>query len=209
MEVINMDLLVKNFLTSMQGPCSPPVLPQLALEIMVNPPSPGDASYEVFTQVRRTLQNIIKYLFLRVCTVWTHKMLRLSSNLIHHNWVWNILSGLNIICRLLRNEWNMSKIWVWFFFYTYLCFLTSLLYSLKEILQKVETLTQNAQRACEFLNGVPGMSCQQAMGGVFLYPRLHLPAEIIQEAKVSLKQTKKVKYVTKTSIGPAFHTFLF
>uniref|UniRef100_A0A3B5L6V5 alanine transaminase n=1 Tax=Xiphophorus couchianus TaxID=32473 RepID=A0A3B5L6V5_9TELE len=97
MEVINMDLLVKNFLTSMQGPCSPPVLPQLALEIMVNPPSPGDASYEVFTQ-------------------------------------------------------------------------------------KVETLTQNAQRACEFLNGVPGMSCQQAMG---LYPCLHLPAEIIQEAKRS------------------------
>ncbi|XP_032429209.1 alanine aminotransferase 2-like [Xiphophorus hellerii] len=104
MEVINMDLLVKNFLTSMQGPCSPPVLPQLALEIMVNPPSPGDASYEVFTQ---------------------------------------------------------------------------------EILQKVETLTQNTQRACEFLNGVSGMSCQQAMGGVFLYPRLHLPAEIIQEAKRS------------------------
>uniref|UniRef100_A0A3B3TIK8 alanine transaminase n=1 Tax=Poecilia latipinna TaxID=48699 RepID=A0A3B3TIK8_9TELE len=100
MEVINMDLLVKNFLTSMQGPSSPPVLPQLALEIMVNPPSPGDASYEVFTQ-------------------------------------------------------------------------------------KVETLAQNAQRACEFLNGIPGMSCQPAMGGVFLYPRLHLPAEIIQEAQRS------------------------
>uniref|UniRef100_A0A3B3WFM3 alanine transaminase n=1 Tax=Poecilia mexicana TaxID=48701 RepID=A0A3B3WFM3_9TELE len=100
MEVINMDLLVKNFLTSMQGPSSPPVLPQLALEIMVNPPSPGDASYEVFTQ-------------------------------------------------------------------------------------KVETLAQNAQRACEFLNAVPGMSCQPAMGGVFLYPRLHLPAEIIQEAQRS------------------------
>ncbi|KAM4740051.1 alanine aminotransferase 2-like [Anableps anableps] len=106
MEVINMDLLVKNFLMSMQAPCSPPVLPQLALELMVNPPSPGDASYEVFTQ---------------------------------------------------------------------------------EILQRAETLSQNAQRACEFLNDVPGMSCQPAMGGLFLYPRLHLPAEIIQEAKVRLQ----------------------
>ncbi|MED6245640.1 hypothetical protein ATANTOWER_005958 [Ataeniobius toweri] len=104
MEVINMDPLVKNFLVSMQAPCSPPVLPQLALEIMVNPPSPGDASYELYTQ---------------------------------------------------------------------------------EILQRVETLSQNAQRACEFLNNVPGMSCQHAMGGVFLYPRLHLPVQIIEEAEMS------------------------
>uniref|UniRef100_A0A3Q2SWP4 alanine transaminase n=1 Tax=Fundulus heteroclitus TaxID=8078 RepID=A0A3Q2SWP4_FUNHE len=104
MEVINMDPLVKNHLMSMQAPCSPPVLPQLALEIMVNPPSPGDASHEVFTQ---------------------------------------------------------------------------------EILQTVETLSQNAQRACEFLNNVPGMSCQPAKGGIFLYPRLNLPVQIIKEAEMS------------------------
>ncbi|XP_035990159.1 alanine aminotransferase 2 [Fundulus heteroclitus] len=104
MEVINMDPLVKNHLMSMQAPCSPPVLPQLALEIMVNPPSPGDASHEVFNQ---------------------------------------------------------------------------------EILQTVETLSQNAQRACEFLNNVPGMSCQPAKGGIFLYPRLNLPVQIIKEAEMS------------------------
>uniref|UniRef100_A0A3Q2C6G9 alanine transaminase n=1 Tax=Cyprinodon variegatus TaxID=28743 RepID=A0A3Q2C6G9_CYPVA len=51
MEVINMDPLVKSFLMSMQAPYSPPVLPQLALEIMVNPPSPGDDSHEVYSQV--------------------------------------------------------------------------------------------------------------------------------------------------------------
>lgn len=53
MEVINMDPLVKSFLMSMQAPYSPPVLPQLALEIMVNPPSPGDHSHEVYSQVGR------------------------------------------------------------------------------------------------------------------------------------------------------------
>ncbi|XP_035508693.1 alanine aminotransferase 2-like [Morone saxatilis] len=103
MEVINMDPAVNNYLRSMQGSSSPPVLPQLALEVMVNPPSPGDPSYETYTQeIRRTLT----------------------------------------------------------------------------------TLSQNAQRACEFLNDLPGMNCQPAMAGVFLYPSLHLPPQMIEEAKM-------------------------
>uniref|UniRef100_M3ZVV9 alanine transaminase n=1 Tax=Xiphophorus maculatus TaxID=8083 RepID=M3ZVV9_XIPMA len=97
MELINLDPAVKKFL--FHAPGSPSILPQLAMEIMVNPPAPGDASYEKYTQ----------------------------------------------------------------------------------ILLRAETLSQNAGRACKLLNSLPGMSCQPAMGGVFLYPRLHLPAEIIEE----------------------------
>ncbi|XP_054909693.1 alanine aminotransferase 2-like [Poeciliopsis prolifica] len=100
-ELINLDPAVTKFLSN--PPCCPSILPQLAMEIMVNPPAPGDASYEKYTQ---------------------------------------------------------------------------------EILVREETLSQNAGRACKLLNALPGMSCQPAMGGVFLYPRLHLPAEIIEEAKL-------------------------
>ncbi|XP_041862658.1 alanine aminotransferase 2-like [Melanotaenia boesemani] len=46
------------------------------------------------------------------------------------------------------------------------------------------TLSLNAQRALEVLNNLPGMSCQSAMGGIYLYPRLHLPAKIRMQAKV-------------------------
>lgn len=51
MEVVNMDPGVAQCLRGMQAPSSPPVLPQLALEIMVNPPAPGDPSYTKYTQV--------------------------------------------------------------------------------------------------------------------------------------------------------------
>ncbi|XP_040895399.1 alanine aminotransferase 2-like [Toxotes jaculatrix] len=54
----------------------------------------------------------------------------------------------------------------------------------QEILHSWATLSQNAQRAWQFLNGLPGMSCQPAMGGVYLYPSLHLPPEIIEQAKI-------------------------
>ncbi|XP_032382098.1 alanine aminotransferase 2 [Etheostoma spectabile] len=103
MEVINMDPAVQKYLRSMQDSSSPPVLPQLALEIMVNPPTPGQPSYKTYTQ---------------------------------------------------------------------------------EILHSQTTLSQNAQRACEFLNDLPGMNCQPGMGGVFLYPCLHLPPQMIEEAKM-------------------------
>ncbi|XP_063748297.1 alanine aminotransferase 2-like isoform X2 [Eleginops maclovinus] len=54
----------------------------------------------------------------------------------------------------------------------------------QEILLIRATLSQNAQRAHEFLNDLPGMSSQPAMGGIYLYSRLHLPSDIIQKAKI-------------------------
>uniref|UniRef100_A0A3Q3WUQ4 alanine transaminase n=1 Tax=Mola mola TaxID=94237 RepID=A0A3Q3WUQ4_MOLML len=101
MEVINMDPAVKTYLRNMQATSTPPVLPQLALEVMVNPPSLGDPSYETYTNIVRTQT----------------------------------------------------------------------------------TLSQNAHRACEFLNELPGMSCQPAMAGTFLYPHLNLPPQMIEKAK--------------------------
>uniref|UniRef100_A0A665WIV8 alanine transaminase n=1 Tax=Echeneis naucrates TaxID=173247 RepID=A0A665WIV8_ECHNA len=54
----------------------------------------------------------------------------------------------------------------------------------KEILLIQATLVQNAERAWWFLNSLPAISCQPAMGGVYLYPRLHLPPGLIEQAKV-------------------------
>uniref|UniRef100_A0AAX7VX29 alanine transaminase n=1 Tax=Astatotilapia calliptera TaxID=8154 RepID=A0AAX7VX29_ASTCA len=96
MEVINIDPAVKKYLTVIS---SASVLPQLALELSVNPPRPEDSSYNSYTQVR----------------------------------------GLSY--------------------------------------------GNNAKRACEFLNRVEGMSCQPSMAGLFLYPRVHLPPHIVEEAK--------------------------
>lgn len=48
-----MDPAVETYLRNMQATSTPPVLPQLALEVMVNPPSPGDPSYETYTNVGR------------------------------------------------------------------------------------------------------------------------------------------------------------
>ncbi|KAM6921958.1 alanine aminotransferase 2 [Xenentodon cancila] len=53
----------------------------------------------------------------------------------------------------------------------------------QETLLTLATLSQNARRALEVLNGLPGMSCQPAIGGIYLYPRLHLPAEFREQAK--------------------------
>lgn len=52
MEVINLDPAVNEHLRNIQATSSPPVLPQLALEVMVNPPSPESLSYRTYTQVR-------------------------------------------------------------------------------------------------------------------------------------------------------------
>ncbi|KAM9358436.1 uncharacterized protein ABDE67_003935 [Symphorus nematophorus] len=104
MEAINFDPEVNKYLMNIQATCSPPIIPQLVLEVMVNPPSPGDPSYETYTQ---------------------------------------------------------------------------------EILRTQTTLSQNAQRACEFLNDLPGVTCQPAVAGIFLYPRLHLQHQMIEEAKTS------------------------
>lgn len=63
----------------------------------------------------------------------------------------------------------------------------------------METVSQNAQRVYEFLNDIPGMRCQPAMGGIFLYPCLLLPDEIIQEAEVCFKTRKMLKKNTKNN----------
>uniref|UniRef100_A0A3B3C708 alanine transaminase n=1 Tax=Oryzias melastigma TaxID=30732 RepID=A0A3B3C708_ORYME len=42
----------------------------------------------------------------------------------------------------------------------------------------------HAQRALEVLNDLPGFSCQPAMGGIYLYPRVQLPAEIREQAEM-------------------------
>ncbi|XP_074492408.1 alanine aminotransferase 2-like isoform X2 [Sebastes fasciatus] len=104
MELVNMDPEVIHFLDILlDTDISTPVTGQLALDLMVNPPKPGDPSYDTYTQ---------------------------------------------------------------------------------EILLTRATLSQNAQRAQEFLNDLPGMSCQPAMGGIYLYPHLHLPSEITEKAKI-------------------------
>ncbi|KAJ4922797.1 hypothetical protein JOQ06_021301 [Pogonophryne albipinna] len=103
MEAVNLDPAVMKYLRDAQAPSSPPVLPQLALEVMVNPPTPEDPSYKTYSQ---------------------------------------------------------------------------------EILHSMTTLSQNAQRACEFLNDLSGIKCQPARGGIFLFPRLHLPPQMVEEAKM-------------------------
>lgn len=62
----------------------------------------------------------------------------------------------------------------------------------KEIVHTQMILSKNAQRACEFLNHLPSMSCQPAMAGAFLYPRLDLPSQMIEEAKVRKLNRRQV-----------------
>lgn len=40
-----------------------PVTGQLALDLMINPPTPGDASYDTYTQVRRRQEQLTSYYF--------------------------------------------------------------------------------------------------------------------------------------------------
>ncbi|XP_072295486.1 alanine aminotransferase 2-like isoform X2 [Eucyclogobius newberryi] len=102
MELLNTDKVVAERLMVLMGYRSPAILPQSALEIMVNPPTPGEASYPTYTQ---------------------------EISLIHSN------------------------------------------------------LSHNAQRGYEVMNTLKGVSCQPAMGGIFLFPRLDLPARFLEEAK--------------------------
>lgn len=59
-----------------------------------------------------------------------------------------------------------------------------MMFSWKETLLTRATLVQNSQQALKLLNDLPGMSCRPAMGGIYLYPRLDLPAEIKEQANV-------------------------
>ncbi|KAM9832125.1 alanine aminotransferase 2-like [Neosynchiropus ocellatus] len=47
----------------------------------------------------------------------------------------------------------------------------------EEILHIRTTISDNAKRALMLLNGLPGVSCQPASAGIFLYPCLRLPPE--------------------------------
>uniref|UniRef100_A0A8C7GNI8 alanine transaminase n=1 Tax=Oncorhynchus kisutch TaxID=8019 RepID=A0A8C7GNI8_ONCKI len=103
MELVNVDPAVMVFAkTLLCTDINAPVIGQIALEIMVNPPRPGDPSHSKYTQ---------------------------------------------------------------------------------EILTNRITLAQNAQRAWEFLIGLPGVSCQPVTGGIFIYPRLSLPPEAVEQAR--------------------------
>nr|XP_057929030.1 alanine aminotransferase 2-like [Doryrhamphus excisus] len=55
----------------------------------------------------------------------------------------------------------------------------------KEMSSSRCTLSQNAQWAHEYLNNLPGITCQPAMGGIYLYPRLESPSQLVHQAKTS------------------------
>lgn len=59
MEIINMDPAVKVYVRNMY--LSPSVIPQLAMEVMVNPPTPGDPSYDLYSQVTCTTRVFIRF----------------------------------------------------------------------------------------------------------------------------------------------------
>lgn len=53
METVNLDPEMMYFVDIVLGiDINTPVTGQLALELMVNPPKPGDPSYDTYTQVR-------------------------------------------------------------------------------------------------------------------------------------------------------------
>ena len=129
------------------GDISTPVTGQLALDLMVNPPKPGDPSCDMYTQV-------------------THLQKILHRSSFPTPFVQVVPRAAPFLYRI--TTYNQSL----------------LFFSSKEILLRRATLSQNAKRAQEFLNGLPGMSCQPVMGGIYLYPRLRLLSEITEQAKV-------------------------
>lgn len=55
----------------------------------------------------------------------------------------------------------------------------------QEILTNRTILAENAQRARDFLDSLPGMSCQPAVGGVYVYPCLDIPGGLLERAKAA------------------------
>uniref|UniRef100_A0A8C7NLY0 alanine transaminase n=1 Tax=Oncorhynchus mykiss TaxID=8022 RepID=A0A8C7NLY0_ONCMY len=103
-ELVNLDPAVMKYAyTIFSTDICAPVTGQLALELMANPPRPGDPSYPVYAQETQSIRAML-----------VHNM----------NWV------------------------------------------------------------PEFLNNIPGISCQPMMGGAFVFPRLYLPQAAIEKAKV-------------------------
>lgn len=54
---------------------------------------------------------------------------------------------------------------------------------IKEKVDVKDTLQWNCKKACEVLNSLPGVSCQPAMGGIYLFYCVTFPAEIMNQAK--------------------------
>lgn len=170
MEVINIDPAVKMHLKGMQATSTPPVLPQLALEVMVNPPSPGDPSFELNTKVwgKSTFLEEVEIDLVDFC--------------FDMEIIMNTSTFQNGIFRVAYVFWQQVTSVYLFFSQT------------KEVLHTLKTLSENAKHACDFLNSLPGMNCQPVMAGVFLYPCLQLPHEMIEEAKVR-KLCRKMLYI--------------
>ncbi|XP_005951073.1 alanine aminotransferase 1 [Haplochromis burtoni] len=104
MEVVNMDPeVIYYFDNTLCGDISTPVTGQLGLDLMVNPPQPGDPSYHTYMQ---------------------------------------------------------------------------------ETFFILATLSHNAQWVQELLNKLPGVRCQPVLGGIYVFPRLHLPCGIKEQAKL-------------------------
>uniref|UniRef100_A0A3B4AR43 alanine transaminase n=1 Tax=Periophthalmus magnuspinnatus TaxID=409849 RepID=A0A3B4AR43_9GOBI len=55
------------------------------------------------------------------------------------------------------------------------------------------TEVQPKNTPCEVLNNLPGVSCESAVGGVYLYPCVNVPVAVVTQAEVSLSFTKTIK----------------
>ncbi|XP_036375088.1 alanine aminotransferase 2-like [Megalops cyprinoides] len=53
----------------------------------------------------------------------------------------------------------------------------------KEVRLSQDTLVRNMRLAQEVLGGLPGVSCQVVWGGIYVFPRLHLPPRAVELAK--------------------------
>ncbi|XP_056122421.1 alanine aminotransferase 2-like [Rhinichthys klamathensis goyatoka] len=103
MELVNVDRAVMLYAdTLLTGDLCPPVIGQIALDVMADPPRPGEPSYALYTQ---------------------------------------------------------------------------------EVASRLKTLKCNVSRAVEFINGLPGFSCQSVQSGVFIYPYLTLPHSAVTHSQ--------------------------
>ncbi|KAM6962586.1 alanine aminotransferase 2-like [Aplochiton taeniatus] len=54
----------------------------------------------------------------------------------------------------------------------------------QEIASNHATVCRNSKRAWQLLNDLPGMSCKPVAGGVYVYPSLTLPQELVKRARM-------------------------
>ncbi|XP_026097133.1 alanine aminotransferase 2 isoform X1 [Carassius auratus] len=113
MELVNVDEAVMFFAeVLLTGDLCPPVIGQIALDVMADPPHPGEPSYSLYTQ---------------------------------------------------------------------------------EVASRLMILKCNASRAVEFINDLPGFSCQSVQSGIFIYPHLTLPhTELTHSQSVGLLYSRRL-----------------